>query len=197
MSAKNKLQEAFPHHEIKYETMRTGGTDHLPMFTSKVYVNRKCEGVSSPCNSKTAAEQDAASKAIINLRIDEKKEVKKEVKRIDSDVKNTWILIDLENAAQGAKDIEAGKNVSIMGFLRFDHQLDLMRFHFKVELAHSAHKDACDIFMSLKAAEILTHPTKLCQKLILVSHDHFAHALKDILSHQYPSIQIIVQSKIL
>ncbi|MGP1384350.1 MAG: ribonuclease III [Thainema sp.] len=71
VDSKNKFQELAQANGAtsppKYVTEKTGGTDHEPEFTAKVYVNEKLCGEGKGRNKKEA-EKQAAENALINLK---------------------------------------------------------------------------------------------------------------------------------
>ena len=198
MSAKNKVQEYFQSQRLpvpKYSSKQVGGSSHEPQWQSTVTncseVNRVISGV---FKNKKAAEQDAASKLLSQLEtiINEQKTT------IVVDYCDLAIMVDLENQPEFLNQLlsvvefqsESDSQITIYGIAAKNHS-SFQKLHktiadyeskqlginiIEIQI-NSSRRDGADIGLSLLVGMLIEKD--IFSKFIVVSNDHFAHALVD------------------
>ncbi len=194
MSSKNQLQEYFQKQKQpcpKYTTELCGGQAHCPQFKSTVNLfDQTFE--SDICSTKRDAELNVAEKVLVYLdtEVSSAKQYEKP-KYI-----KTIVLLDLENVPQ-AKDFEFPDHAYVIGFMSgfspLYSQRDQYALHMHIETINSAIKDAADTLLVFSAARLL-YEEKIPKStpIYIVTRDHFASALVDILQEKgYKAMHII------
>ena len=195
MSGKNLLQEYFQKQKLilpVYETVKCGGSDHLPLWKSTVIL---CDGTSftgKTYNSKITAEGDAAEKAYKNIvkgsNLDTVLEVTSEKVKFDSKVtlnnvsnnlsKNACLLVDLENLPNFVHELKI-KNITVYGFIgKFHHMCDkpLPKDVIKI-VSDSTRPNGSDSMIQLYVGYLLS--LNKFDEFIIATRDKFGYSLVD------------------
>lgn len=189
MSSKNKLQEIYQKRGFaelpKYQTQRTGGKDHVPLFISTVILPDGGKIKGDICSNKKMAELNAADKALVKGSKVRRKRISRKSSKKKISIKTPtrkMILVDIENnhkiQEEFLEHLENKTELDIFVFGTTDHP-SLK----KVESVHSiqiiditsTRRDAADIALVLFAGMFC----KEYSSLMVITRDHFGSALVD------------------
>lgn len=173
-----------------YNTRRVDGTDHSPVFVSEVTVLNQRYVSDRKANKKTA-ELDVAKKVLTahnNFIPDPTLLTTKSNSLLPLDLikTNTYIYIDVENIQTCCDDLSNMFDYdpsNVICCLSTSHALASRSYKGTKVLFPSDRKDACDIGMIMHITILLEHSE--VDRIIIVTQDHFAGALRDLLVVQY------------
>lgn len=182
MSDKNVLQEILMKRGIpppKYETIRTGGQDHAPLWKSKVSFQGHCYE-SEEYYSKKEAEQNAARIAYESLDISPTP-LSQETNINSSKYSGSVLIIDVENRPKDY-DLVRFTNIDTYLVISSGHALEA-----KIELSRRNHRLISVPTMQSNGADmgIIVLATMLrnyYDRLIIISTDKFVLPMPDCLS---------------
>lgn len=189
MSSKNELQEYFQRRKKSipsYDTFKTGGSDHEPLWTSHVKIYNGGIFSSGPQKNKKQAELKAAEEAL--KKLEENGLDPEYTHNFSFSDKKINILVDIENKPGFISefiDSVKTKNVKIIGFLSCGSSLKRkmeergITKDKRVELITipSIRSDGADVGMCVYTGYLLGSSNALAY--IIVSGDKFAGALGD------------------
>lgn len=196
---KNLLNEHCQKHRltIKYNTVRAGGFDHLPLFQSTVDIGHS-QAIGTILPSKVSAEQSAAQILWQQLQATlpplpsiVPNFVKSSPEKVKSDeTENILVIVDLENQQKYVKAMEDFNNVksSNVKFLVIYSKLCTPKISPTISslVIESAHRDSSDIgIIVLITQHILSGNYK---KINCITRDHFGHALSDVVKQLFPDV---------
>ena len=184
MSAKNLLQEFCQERKIplpKYTTEKLESPAHLPEFISQVEIDGMKYHSDKSYSSKRAAELSVAGVALASIQT--KTEENKKIYQGES----VAILVDLENQPSIVDKLvqKVNLNESNLEILVFvsgnSHLIDKEWESKKIIkcMIPSVRSDAADTYMIFKVGQLVQQ--KAYTKFIIVSRDHFAKTLEEIL----------------
>ena len=193
MSTKNELQEFFQKARLalpSYSTERIGGAAHMPIFVSTVTLQDGSRFTSGEFSTKKQAELDAALHALEFVK--KLRSVKPEPSGslcVDED-NRVAIFVDAENTPNFTTEFVenfTSQNIDIFVFYSTSHpagrkvkSLDDGRIQiFEVP---SSRNDATDIGIAMMVGKIVDDDYSY-RNFIIVSNDHFADAIVDILQN--------------
>lgn len=184
-SPKNLLQQFYQKYKLPiplYFTSKIGGEEHTPIFISNITLHTGKSFKSDPCPSKKDAEMNLASKCLDYIQT---LSIRKQVICTTHPL-SIFILIDAENVPfQRLLDNYTFDNSIIpILFLSKYHHLSEKSFPYNIQLIDSSRKDACDIAISLYTYTLLRQ-TCVPDHIIVVTKDHFASTLSDLIQSKY------------
>lgn len=175
MSSKNTLQELFQKRKEslpQYKTIRRGGPDNAPKWSSKVILPDGSSYESSIMTSKKEAEIEAASLALESLE--------KALPQTISLEEETLLLVDLENEGNFFTLFEnyIFSNLEIISFSsKVSATPDIPSWvkHLKVG---SSHRDSADVGIIMMVTKRMFF--NVPKRIIILTHDHFVYPIKDL-----------------
>jgi hypothetical protein len=193
VSAKNILQEFCQRKKIPfpiYDSKRTGGTAHEPIWECVCTLNIDGETLQekSTSSNKTTG-QLLCAQQLLNKMSD----LAPPKKLFNG---NSVILIDVENIPQILEELETfdfqGNEDKSSVYLFHSQNFTLKQFFpgVKVCSIKSSLKDSVDIAIQLKVGELLN----TTESFVIITRDHFAHSLREILIHNYNKKAIVAHS---
>ena len=184
-SPKNQLQEFYQKLKLPipvYSTSIINDTNHNPSFISNIILHTGVSFRSDPCCNKKDAEINVASKCLPYIQsISNQKQFVTQISSL-----SIYILIDAENVSPQSllDNYTFDHNIIPVLFLSKYHHLSGKSFPYNTQLINSSRKDACDIAISLYTYNLL-HQTSPPTHIIVVTKDHFASTLSDLVYSQY------------
>lgn len=168
-----------------YETKRTGGQDHQPVFTSVVTVGDMTSSLPGRGSTIKEAEQESAFIFLSSLNGEKIERVSNpdrktiHIKPVPFDVKHV-MMIDGENLQKLVDKIPPERERQVIVYYSKHHPLAnrTVANHVIKKIAPCTRADGCDIFMSMDTTRIpYDYPN--VEKITIFSRDKFAGAVAD------------------
>jgi hypothetical protein len=169
---KNKLQEVYQKSGEQLPTYNSFKKDDD--WISEVVLYDGSKYSSDPFKRKTDAENDAASKALLNFTVTVTKNI--------YDLPRTVLLVDVENMPKIIEEIGETTHMDIYAFVGEYHVLMKKDFGIKVTkiISPSSRKDGTDTCMQVYIGYLLSIDEY--DRYLIATNDHYGFALVDMIN---------------